>query len=750
MLSYRRIFYLIALFIVFKHPLIAQEEERRLAVKRLEGKIKVDGELTEAFWETAPVSQPFWEQFPYDTSYSSTISEIRMAYDDQFLYFGVRCLDPVPGGYVTTSLRRDFRGKENDVITVVLDPFEDKTNATFFGINPFGVRREGLISGISGSGSGGTSQVRSGFDLSWDNKWYGEAKIHDGYWTAEMAIPFKTLRYKEGAKTWFANFYRLDSKTATSSSWGHIPRNQSIVSPAFGGYLDFEEPLKKPGSNISIIPYVAGNTGRNFIDGEPTTYGFDLGGDAKIGITPSLNLDLTINPDFSQVEVDDQQTNITRFELSFPEKRQFFLENADLFASFGTDNIRPFFSRRIGIALDRNTGINVPVPITYGARLSGRIDKNWRIGVMNLQTKKDNSINLPGYNYSVMALQRQVFSRSNISAIFINKQSTHQFSQDSTLEWGIDKSNYNRTLGLDYNLASADNKWTGKFFYHHNIYENEESKKDFAHGATLAYNIPWLTLTWDHQIVGKYYDPEVGFVPRNNYKRVAPSVKFTFYSDKIIANHGPGVSTEYIWNDQDGKTDHNYALNYNIVFKTNAEFTGAIQNQYTYLFEDFDPTRSGNGEPLPMGESYNYSNLLLIYESDKRKKIFYELEGQGGGFFNGSLYRMAGNVNYRFQPYGIATLNFSYNDINLPEPYSSGKIFLFGPRFDITFSRKVFLTTYFQYNNQIDNVNINARLQYRYKPVSDFFLVYTENYFPDTFASKNRALVAKFTYWLNL
>ncbi len=705
--------------------------------------IIIDGELNEPIWDSLDVATDFWQYFPMDTMRSTTLSEARITFNNQYLYVGFKVFDPEPGPWVTTSLRRDFRGNHNDVISVIFDPFSDKTNGIIFGISPFGVQREGLISGITGRGRG-----QSGFSLAWDNKWYSEVKTYEGYWTAELAIPFKTLRYKKGATSWKANFYRLDSKTAERSTWNHIPRNQNIFSTAFSGNLIFHEPLSKPGANISVIPYASGLVSRDFLEGEETEFSGNVGGDVKIGVTPSLNLDLTYNPDFSQVEADVQQSNLTRFELFYPEQRQFFLENQDIFASFGATRIRPFFSRRIGIAQDPNTGLYVQNKINFGARLSGRIDKNWRIGLMNLQTARDGSILLPGYNFSVLAVQRQVFARSNISIIGINKQATNTFNADSSSVRELDKNNYNRLLGIDYNLASKDNKWYGKLFYHQS-FTPENSDKSYSHGVNLVYDVPSLKVEWNHQLVGKNFNPEVGFAPRTDYNLIAPGIQFIYYPKSSIASHGPGLRTEYIWNQEYGKTDHDFFAYYEINFGSSATFTGGISNNYTYLFDDFSPIDSDK-PPLPAGSDYNYTNLRAEYMSDRRQDVYFNLETQIGQYYNGSVVSLGGDLNVRYKTLGVATLNFSYNKIILPEPYASGTILLLGPRFDITFTRDIFLTTFFQYNNQIDNFNINARLQYRYAPVSDFFIVYTENYFPAVFKSKNRALIAKLTYWLNI
>ncbi|MEM1135045.1 MAG: DUF5916 domain-containing protein [Bacteroidota bacterium] len=744
---YSLIFFLFSLYFV-RYYANGQNipKVRNLQIKKTKEKLKIDGLLNEKMWKEAEIASDFWQYFPFDTAIAYTRSEVKVSYDDEFMYFGFKVIDPVKGDYVTTSLRRDFRGSHNDVITVVLDPFMDQTNGILFGINPFGVQREALISGNSGGNRLSSSNI--GFDLSWDNKWYSAAKIHDGYWTAEMAIPFKTLRYKEGGTTWRANFYRLDSKSGERSTWGHIPRNQTLLSLAFGGELHFNEPLPKPGANIAVIPYLSGGVSRDFqTEDERTVSTGDFGADAKIAVTPSLNLDLTINPDFSQVEVDVQQTNLTRFELFFPERRQFFLENADVFASFGDDRIRPFFSRRIGIALDSTTGQNVQNQINFGARLSGRIDKNWRMGLMTMQAAKDDGIGLPSYNYTVAALQRQVFTRSNISAIFINKQN---FRDGNTDRFSLGSEDYNRVVGLDYNHASADNRWSGKVFYHQSFTPDEKNNEAFAHGASLTYNVPAVRLTWNHSIIGEEYNPEVGFVPRTGFKRISPGAAYTFYPNKAITSHGPGFETEFIWTNDLGKTDHNLNLYYQIDFSNTSRLEAGFQHQYTYLFEDFDPTRLNEGVPLPEGNDYNYLNFTGFYESDKRHAVYYEIQSQIGQFFEGSLISFSGTLNYRFKKYGLATLNFAYNRIEMPEPYASATILLLGPRFDITFTRNLFLTTFFQYNDQTDNININARLQYRFKPVSDFFLVYTDNYFASNLNVKSRAVVAKLTYWLNL
>ncbi|MEM8967860.1 MAG: DUF5916 domain-containing protein [Bacteroidota bacterium] len=700
--------------------------------------------MEEPAWQEAEMSDGFWQNFPMDTSRTVAPSEVRLTYDDKFLYVGVKCYATDEGNYyVTPSLRRDFRGPGNDQFSFIVDPFQDQTTAFIFGINPYGVQREGLIS------NGGNSM--DDFDLSWDNRWFSDAKIYEDYWIAEFAIPFKTLRYKEGSKEWNIQFYRLDSYTNERSTWNHVPRNFRLYSLAYTGELLWDKPLKKPGGNISVIPYVSAQQNRDFSEEEPVE-NFSAGGDAKIAITPSLNLDLTVNPDFSQVEVDRQVTNLDRFEIFFPERRQFFLENADLFANFGSESVRPFFSRRIGVAIDTATGVNVQNRIIGGARLSGRVNKNWRIGLLNMQTGEDKEINVPSFNYTVAAVQRQLFARSNISALFINKQS---FS-DSTNEFSLASGNYNRLVGLDYNLASADNTWAGKVYYHQSI---DPIPKDdaYSHGANLTYSTRNWEVTWEHQIVGEGFNAEVGFTPRLNFRRISPSVAYTFYPDsRSVVSHGPGVEQQLWWKPGLGITDYNFNLFYEFSFRNTSQLTVSALNDYIYLFRPFSPAREGI--PFSTGDTFNMRYLTVEYRSDTRRNFNYEINTINGQYYDGFLNSFSGTINYRFQPYGLFSLDFNYSDINLQEPYSDAQFVLIGPRLDLTFTRSVFLTTFVQYNSQFDNVNINTRFQWRFKPVSDLFIVYTDNYtaygesrfFPDTYEKKNRGLVVKLTYWLNL
>jgi hypothetical protein len=730
-------------------PLLAQKKRPSFHIKRATSSIRIDGVIDEEAWKEAEIITELWQQFPNDTSLAKTYTEFRATYDDNFIYFSAFAKDNKKGGYVVSSLRRDFRGPGLDGVSVILDPFQDVTNGFFFGVSPEGVQREGLIS---------NGYLRSeDLDLSWDNKWYSETSIGDGYWTAEFAIPFKTLRFKAGSKRWNVKLYRQDSKENERVIWPLTPRFFEPGNLNFTGEMIWDEELEKPGSNISLIPYVAGKLSKNYLSNEPGTKNASFGGDAKVAVTPSLNLDLTFNPDFSQVEVDKQVTNLDRFEIFFPERRQFFLENADLFSSYGHIYSRPFFSRRIGVTRDPSTGQNIQNKISFGARLSGNINKYWRVGFLNMQTAEIKESNIPSFNHTVGTIQRRIGTNSNIRAIFVNRQ----FFNNDSLDFRLKGYQYNRVAGIDYNYNFRNNRWTGNVFFHKQFTE-ENPGKEFAHGYSLIYNTRKLKLNWYHQIIGKGYNPSDGYVPRSGYKRISPSGSFFFYpKSKLINSHGPTADVFFIWDDVYGYTDHEFTGGYGIIFQNQATLLLNFKNTYTYLFNNFDPTNSpaeDNAVKLPAGTDYNYSSGSITFTSDPRKPLTLQLIALTGQYYNGERSAITGTLNYRYQPYGIFSFDVGVNKINLPEPYTSANVYLAGPRLDLTLTRSVFFTTYFQYNSQYKNININSRFQWRFKPVSDLFIVYTDNYyytFDDirtysNFSPKNRALVVKLTYWLNM
>ncbi|MGI8582831.1 MAG: DUF5916 domain-containing protein [Chitinophagaceae bacterium] len=688
--------------------------------------ISIDGVMDERAWFDADTATNFFMVTPMDTSQAKVTTEVRMTYDENNLYIIAICNLIKPGNYMVESLRRDFSFSRNDNFIFFIDPFDDRTNGFTFGANAAGAQWDGMLY------SGGSA------DLNWDNKWVSVVKSYTNKWIFEAAIPFKSIRYKKGITKWGINFSRLDIKVAEKSSWAPVPRQFPTASLAYTGNLIWDPPPPDPGTNVSIIPYALAGFTKDFHNNTKVDYKKNIGADAKIALTSSINLDLTVNPDFSQVEVDKQVTNLDRYELFFPEKRQFFLENNDLFANFGYTSIRPFFSRRIGLG----------VPINYGARLSGSLNKNWRIGVMDIQTGKQTESGLPAQNFAVVALQKRVFSRSNIRVLFVNKQSiNYDHNKDSTRPL---YSQYNRNLGLEYNLASSNNKWTGKAVLVKS-FSPGKTNNDLVHAANLQYLSKKWNIAWQHEHVGSNYNAEAGYVPRQNYIKVNPFLSYLFFPKAgAVLSHGPKISSTYYFNEAWHQTDNESFFIYTLNFRKQGNIEVWAAHDYVQLLQPFDPTNFSK-DTLARGSKHSWNAFGAHYVSRPQQLFTYDLSTRFGGYYlNGSRFNLAGDLGYRFQPYVSIALSTSYNHINLPKPWGNTDFWLVGPRIDVTMTNTLFFTTFIQYNNQLQNINLNTRLQWRYKPASDLFLVYTDNYYPSPLYVRNRAFVLKFTYWWNL
>jgi hypothetical protein len=716
-------------------PADAQKKngEYQLRIQRAHSPIVIDGIVREPAWESAEVAGNFWMVLPMDTGRAKVRTDVRMAYDDRNLYLSAVCFHgDVPGPYMVESLRRDWSFVNNDNFIFFLDTFNDLTNGYTFGVNAAGAQWDGLLY------DGGRA------NLSWDNKWTSAVRTYEDRYELEIAIPFTSIRYKQGISEWGVNFSRLDLKTTEKSSWTPIPRQFPTASLAMTGTLLWDEPPPTHGRNISLIPYVLGGVSRDYENRTPLRTRDSVGIDGKVAIGPALNLDVTVNPDYSQVDVDQQVTNLDRFELFFPERRQFFLENGDQFANFGYPTIRPFFSRRIGLG----------VPIRYGARLSGKLDENWRLGVMDMQTGALDDEALPSQNFYVFALQRRVFSRSNIGVLMVGKES----GDSRNLALPGQQFGFNRNIGLEYNLASKSNQWTGKLMYLKSFTSGERSGGVYA--GNLQYSSRRWLLNGQVENVDPNYRAEAGYVPRRGFRRTVGTVGYTFLPEggKILS-HGP-IFTSMSFFDWAGKlSDYTNSAGYTMTLRSQDVFTVAAGGEYVRLLDPFDPTNSGR-EKLAAGSTHQWKYWTARFDSRPQSVFRYGFSTVRGGYYaGGTRTNVTGSVGYRFQPFVSVSGIASYNDIRLPNPSVQASFWLVGPRFDVTLTNTLYFTTFLQYNEQQRNMNVNTRVQWRYRPASDLFLVWTDNYLPDylqpgqnipgLFTVRNRALVLKCAYWWN-
>lgn len=709
---------------------------RFLDIKQAEEQIVVDGELDDAAWKHAVIAKDFIQHFPFDSSLALSQTEVMMTYDSKNIYLAAKCYRSLEGEFIISSLKRDFNSALNDNFTLIIDPFDDKLNGFSFSVSPFNVQQEGLVA------NGGNWGINS----DWDNKWFSATKVTEFGWQLEMAIPFKTLRFNPKINKWGINFLRTDLIRNEVSTWSFVPRNFNATTMAFTGILNWDTPPKKSGINMVLMPYTSIEANKNYLTNSGLNNRFNVGTDVKIGVTSSLNLDLTFNPDFSQADVDRQITNLTRFSLFFPERRQFFLENSDLFANFGFSGIRPFFSRQIGLFRGER------VPILFGARLSGKINRNWRIGAMNMQTGNESSLGYQAQNYAVGAFQRQLSGRSYFSGIFVNRQGLMENNR-------INAADYNRVIGFDYKLASLDNKWTGIFFIHKSFSPNLKGD-DFAHASYLNFSIPNLDIMWNHEYVGRNYRADVGFVPRQDnfnaleneiiklaFWRLEPRIAWSIFPGGKINKITHAVYSSWYADSTFKTSDAQYSFTHTTIFQNTSRFSASANEYFVRTFFPIDITYTG-AVPLPSGV-YKYRNINISYATDLRKRLKATAGIERGSFFNGRKQSYNFALSYRAQPYGVISINYTRDEVKLPNPYAQTNLNLIGPQFDLAISRSLFFNTIIQYNTQADNINVFSRLQWRFKPMSDLFIVYSENYDAMDLTKKNRAIVCKLVYWFS-
>ena len=711
------------------------QNTRMYTVQKVEQEPQIDGFLEEAVWEQSPWGNNFVQYFPSDSLEAKYQTSFKVFCTETTLYIGFKA-NYQNDQVVVSSLKRDFGALTNDNVSLLFDTFNDGTNAFFFGVTPYGVQREGLVS------EGGAS-----FNNTWDVKWRAEAQRFKEYYTVEIAIPLTSLKFIEGSTSWRFRAYRWNVQSNEQSTWVQVPQNQLLSSLAYMGRLKFETPLGKSRTPMAIIPYANGIVQKDFI-ADNTSQSVKKGVDAKIAVSDGLNLDITLNPDFSNVEVDDIFTNLTRFELRLPEKRQFFIDNNDLFENLGNtfSGARPFFSRRIGLAQNKE-GALIQNEIIGGLRLSGKITEDWRLGALYIQTAADADNEIAAFNNLMTTVQRKVGKRSNVNFFLVNRQATARERYRSTDQ------EYNRVIGADYNLASADNFFRGRLHVHKSLQPGDH-KGNFSTQAVFFYNPrEWLVIT-DISLVDKDFRADLGFVPRTDVIRLGQAVQRIFYPQKSIFNthrlmllllndHKPSESFR--------KTDHTYSLRYEAQFRNLANASIYLSKIYTYLNFSFDPSQKEESIPLPMNTFYNYNQIQLNYESNNKKLLTYGIDITLGQFFNGSIHSFSTDINYRMQPYANIGFNFRYDSINLPAPYSSNKLLLLSSKLELTFTKKLFWNTLIQYSSQRENVGINSRLQWRFAPLSDLYFVYNDNYIStNQLIPRFRSVNLKLTYWINL
>jgi hypothetical protein len=698
---------------------------------------KIDGVLDDEVWKKAPLVEEFTQQEPREGAAASERTEVRVLYDGKTLHIGVHAFDVQPSAIVATEMRRDSdRLLDEDNFEVILDTFNDSRNGYMFVTTPLGAKLEQQIS-EEGEGNNriGLGLVNSNINKNWDGIWDVAARITDDGWTAEIAIPLTTLRFADGAEqTWGINFMRNIRRKNEQVFWAPIPKAYSLTRVSQAGSLVGLQSLNH-GLDLKLKPYVVSGVRETKTSASLQTTSFlrDVGFDMKYGVTGGMNADVTYNTDFAQVEVDEQQVNLTRFSLFFPEKRDFFLENAGQFkmgtgGTFTSTTVETdlFFSRRIGLS-DSGT----PIPIVGGARLAGKTGRH-NVGILDIQT--DSAFGRPGDNFLVARYGSDVLKRSRVGALFINKETM-----------GGD-AHYNRVVGADANLVLGKNLQVNSF-----VAKTDTpglSGRDMAFFGRIAYRDPAWNVWLNYLDVQDNFNDEVGFVQRRGVKTTkvyfSPTPRPGKWGIRMLE---PMVVISYITDQQNrmvGRTQHFM----NGFYMQDGSFFNVIyQRDLDVLDVPFVVPQTKVS--IPVG-SYKFDEATFTYNTNPAKRFYERFSWNPMQFYDGTKQAVTAAIGVRATKSLSSELNFSRNDVKMPwGDFVSNLAIL---RVDYALSPRATVRSLTQYNSLTHEVTNNLRFNFIYRPGSDIYIVYSDlqqTGLPQAvFAPSDRQLVVKMNYLL--
>ncbi len=687
----------------------------------------LDGEVQQdPTWQSAPPLTDFWQTTPDEGAPASERTEVRVAYTKEALYFGIVCYDSEPARIIVNESRRDSPLEDSDSFRIVLDTYRDRQNGFVFGTNPTGLEYDGQVTS-EGEGGGGLGSSLGGFNLNWDGAWEVKARVDGQGWSAEFAIPFRTLRYAGGnPQTWGLNLERTIRRRNEKAYWAPLGRQYTLYRLSSAGALDgLEVPRRRI---LQVAPYVLGEGSRNFDAGTGTEGRGDAGGEVKFGVTPSLTLDLTVNTDFAQVEVDEQQINLDRFNLFYPEKRPFFLENAGFFSVGTPGEAELFFSRRIGLGPDGEV-----IPILAGARLTGKVGRV-NLGLLDMQTRGVDDVG-PANNFAVARAYHELPNRSGLGLLFANRQATDEGAGDD----------HNRTFGFD-------GRW-GVGRYLDLATWTAATRTPGASGAERAAHVSATLRTPGWEIFGKYtdvgegFEPQVGFLLRSGYRRPEFLVFRTLrFKSGALLEARPHVSYDGYWK-PDGFQESGF-----LHVDNHLEWRGGWE-----LHTGFNVIREGLLEPFEIHPGIvvapgTYDNVegQLVGITNQGAPLSLETRLTAGGFFDGSrvsaISTLRGRLGDRFNAY----VDWSRNDVSL----EAGRFVtnLVRTRLSYSFNTRLYVQALLQYNDRVSNWSTNLRLGWLQTANTGLFLVYNEN--RDTerggFGPRDRSVTLKFSRLFDL
>ena len=742
-----------------------ERELPRMSAHRTSAEIKIDGVLDEPVWQSVEPIRQLYQIQPDQGEPATELSEVRILYDNKKLYFGFIFFDSEMDKVVANDMRRDSSGlRSNDYGFLLLDTYNDRRNAVFFRFTPVGGMEDTAVSNSGGS-----------LNTSWDIVWECRCRINEDNWTAEIAIPFSQLRFESSdVMNWGINFGREIARKREIAAWNEAPKTYGGLAKYRTAYFGTLEGLEgiSPSRHLELLPYLL--PGASYTSGtEGSEGGLDLdikygeiqihrgnafaflkgGLDLKYGVTPNLTADLTFNTDFAQVEADQEQVNLTRFSLFFPEQRPFFLEGASIFdvgiprPSFRRPPpVLLFYSRQIGLAEGR------AIPILSGGKMTGKIGP-YGIGILNVLTNKfeddemdapeEDMFREPRTNYSVIRVNRDILKESTVGGIFINKQ---------------DADAYNRTAGLDFSYRptreiNVDGLWARTF-------EADVSGNSNAFFIGGDWRTNLFRLDASYTDIGEDFNPGVGFVQRTeerpDIRRFRGGGSYTPWPGVFgIREIQIGPEIDIVLSHENELETQEITFDTQFEFETGDDIGFEVKNTTEHLDIGFNL----QGQEIPAGD-YNFTSFQFSTRTSSARMIGARMQLEFGEFYSGT--RRGFSIDATARPNAKLSIEpfIEFNRITLPERKLDDRTTLaetefdanaFGGRISYSFSTTLFTKLFVQWSTDTDVLSANFLVNYIYRPGSDIYLVFNQNYDTDDSGAEplDWTVVGKVTYWWN-
>lgn len=707
--------------------------------------IVLDGKLDEDVWLKAEVLDGMQMKRPQQQVAATERTLIRVLWDDKNLYIGSIMYDSKANdeGFTVSEMNRDFQFRDNDLFGIAIDGLMDRRNAAVFQVNPYGAIRDLQ------------SYDDRSFNRDWNALWFARTTRQDSFWVAEIAIPWESLRYEKGTEKIGVIFTRNVRRLLEENTWPAVPRSFTPYRMNYAADLIKIKP-PEPNINIQFNPYALGTLSRiEEPDTESVTnQGSEFGGELKWAINSNSVLDLTVNTDFAQADIDQQVVNLARFNVLFPERRQFFLENADLFSVSGTDFIQPFFSRRIGLEGGPGGGA---IPIKTGARLVRR-GADWNAGAIFISQDGSNDTN--SAQFGVLRYSKNLRQQDQIGIMATYRRDDRpdldfgnaSISDPSIPSGGSSGDIHNLSLTVD-GLVRLNQQFFIQSFL--SMTEDTETGTDFAARASFNVQTNQVEGAVNLNYVGANYNPRVGFLGTDNFINVNPFMELDLrpdYLPKGWRRYNPNLGYELLVDATTQKADQAF-LNFRPLgfqMDSDTEFGFTMGWEWQFLQASFSPL----GIEIAPGD-YVMRRIGIGWSRDNTAILGGEFSAEIGDYYDGEILSINGSVSYLFQPYLRLGFSYEYNDITnlgISETDVSTDLYSFSGRFAL--NPRFNLSTFYQRNaySEIDNWNI--RMSWEYQPLSFLFIVFNENSFfqqADPLGRRQRVLdqqgIAKIT-WL--